>query len=217
MRVALVDRTMPGPASACPSSVDIRAFGFSGVPVCANNNDDCVSAEFTTHGLNYCQVCGQVRGYQQGCTHAFERYNSDSSLSIDDNYVDGVSITTKTIPRQHIWTYAAGVTDMNTGNMGCPCNNNSNVMVPDYVGSNYYCESGTSTQLSCNAEFQQNDPLWDGLQCNNAETTCCPPGSNQPWFNSTLLQISNDSVELRLCTPTPDEDTPVDIIELYIR
>ena len=111
----------------------------------------------------------------------------------------------------------AGVTDMNTGNMGCPCNNNSNIMVPDYVGSNYYCESGTSTQLDCNGEFQQNDPLWDGLQCNNAETTCCPPGSNQPWFNSTLPQISNDSVELRLCTPSPDEDTPVDIIELYIR
>ena len=71
------------------------------------------------------------------------------------SYVDGVSITTKTIPRQHIWTYAAGVTDMNTGNMGCPCNNNTNVMVPDYVGSNYYCESGTSTQLDCDAEFNR--------------------------------------------------------------
>ena len=54
------------------------------------------------------------------------------------------------------------VTDMNTGNMGCPCNTNSNIMVLDYVGSNYYCESGTNTQLNCNAEFQLNDPLWDG-------------------------------------------------------
>ena len=83
----------------------------------------------------------------------------------------------------------------------------------------YYCESGTSTQLSCNGKFQQNDPLWDGEQCHNAESTCCPTdnSSHQPWFNSTLPQISNDSVELRLCTPSPDEDTPVDIIDLYIR
>ena len=93
-------------------ATDIEAR-VNGVPVCANNNNDCVSAdEFTSY--TWTQVCGRIRGYQQGCTHAFERYNSDSSLSIDDNYVDGVSITTKTIPRQHIWTYAAGVTDMNT-------------------------------------------------------------------------------------------------------
>ena len=63
------------------------------------------SVEITTLGLNYSQVCGHIRGYQAGCPRAFELYNSNPALSIDDHYVDGVSITTKTIQRKHIWTY----------------------------------------------------------------------------------------------------------------
>ena len=113
----------------------------------------------------------------------------------------------------------AGVTDMNTALATWVAPVITTVMSWYQImwAATTTVSPGQALNWSCNGEFQQNDPLWDGLQCNNAETTCCPPGSNQPWFNSTLLQISNDSVELRLCTPSPDEDTPVDIIELYIR
>ena len=114
--------------------------------------------------------------------------------SIDDNYVDGVSITvsitTKTIPRQHIWTYAAGVTD---SNMGCPCNNNTNVMVPDHVGSNYYCESGTSTQLDCDAEF--NRMTLSGMVYNATMLSSCAalliPISLGSTIHSSVMIISN--------------------------
>ena len=92
-------------------------------------------------------------------------------------------------------------------------------MVPDFVGSDYYCESGTNILPDCtsDSDFYPNDPLWDGENCNNAEATCCQDSSNQPWFNSTLPQIVNSSIELRVCTQSFDAETPLDIIELYIR
>ena len=144
----------------------------------------------------------------------------NTSLTIDDDYVDGVSITTKTIPRPfHDSTSGPICCWYNRyGNRGCPCNNNSNIMVPDYVGSNYYCESGTNTGTICDIDFTLylNDPLWDGLQCSSVESTCCPTDSIQPWFNTTLPQTSNDNVELRSCSSSIS-DTHFDFIELYIR
>ena len=38
----------------------------------------------------------------------------DKQTSVDDNYVDGASITYDAHPRKHIWTYAARTRSYNT-------------------------------------------------------------------------------------------------------
>ena len=40
-----------------------------------------------------------------------------------------------------------------------------------------------------------------------------------PWFLKTLNEITTDNIELRVCSNQgiPDEDTPLDIIEIYVK
>ena len=62
----------------------------------------CVSATFSTGGLRYSRVCGRVIGYQYGTTDAFQ--GRQPGVTLEENYVDGLSITYGSQPRQHIWT-----------------------------------------------------------------------------------------------------------------
>ena len=67
----------------------------------------------------------------------------NTDLTIDDNYVDGVSITYGSAPRKHIWTYAAAPYDHKTTYYGdCPCKQNNTIIAPPFIGTDYYCESG---------------------------------------------------------------------------
>ena len=45
-----------------------------------------------------------------------------------------------------------------------------------------------------------------------------PPGVTAPWFCTQLPQTTTDVLEIRICgnEGTSNEDTPVEIIELYI-
>ena len=77
-----------------------------------------------------------------------DAFNTGTS-DIDSNYVDGVSITYGSNPRQHICTYSAGLTETRLGSNGCPCNNgNSASPPPSFVGNDYYCESGKYSSWS---------------------------------------------------------------------
>ena len=111
---------------------------------------------------------------------AFSTWNNN----IDSYYIDGISITYSSNPRQHIWTYAAGEDDFEAGFDDCPCNNGSSVAVPDFVGIDYYCESGNRTHEYQNILYVS-DTLWDGQQCNGIESTCCT-NPNMRWFVKTL-------------------------------
>ena len=67
---------------------------------------NCSSNSYTSHGLQYSQVCGMIRAYQYRTPDAF---TSKTQLYINSNYVDGVSLTHGVPPlRKHIWTFAAG-------------------------------------------------------------------------------------------------------------
>ena len=69
------------------------------------------------------------------------------SRSIDTFYVDGLSITHGN-PRQHIWTYAVGLTDYGRSYAccNCPCAATTGPRPPtdSFTGTNYYCESEAS-------------------------------------------------------------------------
>ena len=59
------------------------------------------------------------------------------------------------------------------------------------------------------------DPLWDGAGCSGG-SSCCE-FNNPPWFCKTLPQPTTDDIELRLCfsNPASDEDTPIQLVEIY--
>ena len=167
--MAYVNMTQHG--ATC--SQGLNQASYDNKSLCSNNGHGCTSTVFPTL-VEYSKVCGQVRGYQYNLLLAFTTYNEDANLTIDDAYVDGVSITYGNTPRKHIWTYAAGPQDtaQYSGLNDCPCKQNSTAVTPPYVGTDYYCESGVHLH-SFTPFVNYNDPLWDGQQCGGGEAPCC--------------------------------------------
>ena len=216
MRVANLNMTDPD--QQCPGNLNL-SHTDQPIRLCGRSTDDssCDSVTFTTYGVQYQQVCGRVRGYQFAYTDAFDEVygNCPDPCTIDSPYVDGVSITHGTSPRKHIWTYAAGIVEDSSRLVTCPCNGGASP--PAFVGSDYYCESGVNTG-SWNYVLYPNDPLWDGQDCDGLERTCCDPPS-LPWFCKELPQSTTDYLEVRICEDEnlSNEDTPIDLVQLYIQ
>ena len=60
------------------------------------------------------------------------------------------------------------------------------------------------------------DRLWDGQQC---EGSCCEGTQSPPWFSVQLPAPTTDTIEVSICCDqeTEDEDTPVELIEIYVQ
>ena len=215
MRVAYVNMSQSG--ATCPQG--LTQTTLSGLTLCGRNGSaGCQSTVFSTLELNYSQVCGQLRGYQRGTPNAFHPYYANLSLTIDSVYVDGVSITYGSAPRKHIWTYANGV-NLSGAQSSCPCNDGISFVSLPFVGSDYYCETGDNDKTCCDySTLYSNDPLWDGQQCPGEEAPCCTH-PNLPWFNKTLSETTTEDIELRVCGDygITNEDTPLEVIELFVR
>ena len=211
--VRVANLNMTDPDQQCPENLQL-SYTDQPIRLCGRRTDrGCDSVTFTT-GVQYQQVCGRVRGYQFGSPDAF--IYCPAPCTTDDPYVDGVSITHGASPRKHIWTYAAGVFEYSTIVNNCPCNGGSSP--PSFVDSDYYCESGLSAGNWFPTVLYPNDPLWDGQDCNGLERTCCDP-PNLPWFCKELPQSTTDDLEFRICgdQSLADEDTPIDLVQLYIQ
>ena len=176
---------------------------------------------FSSRGLKYSRVCGQIIAYQKGPTDAF-LYSHTNYETIEDPYVDGVSVTYEHAPKRHIWTFASALTDQLThyGVNVCPCTNTGNtyhIGIPSFVGNDYFCDSGASSQPNNNQYFTA-DPLWDGAGCPDS-STCCNY-NHPPWFCKTLPSPSNGNIEVRLMGSDNTryyEDTPIKLIEIYVQ
>ena len=90
-------------------------------------------------------MCGRARGYQKGDTVAF--YGSSFRKTIENDYVSGLSITCGSNPRQHVWTYAAGISEKDNSVDNCPCTQYPGCTPPSFVGNHYYCESASITHV----------------------------------------------------------------------
>ena len=162
-------------------------------------------------------MCGRIIGYQIGSTDAFA---SGPGRSIDTSYVDGISVTHGS-PCQHIWTFAAGIDEGTTFPAAtCPCVSGStaSTRISSFVGQNYFCETGLSEWSQVNGVFWPNgDALWDGQGC-GPTSTCCSFNS-PPWFNVQLSSPTTDDIEVRICSNDwiQGEDSPVQLIELYVK
>jgi hypothetical protein len=60
------------------------------------------------------------------------------------------------------------------------------------------------------------DRLWDGEQC---EGSCCEGAQSPPWFSVQLPAPTTDMIEVSICCDqgTLDEDTPVELMEIYVQ
>ena len=186
------------------------------------NNPSCRSVVYPANSVSYNRVCGRVIAYQYFSTEAFQPFNDDATLTVDNVYVNGVSITHGSNPREHVWTFASAYYESYIGTIAltCPCtntdniNNNPSILIPSFVGNDYFCDTGTSSEPT-NA-YYPDDPLWDGEGC-GPTSTCCE-FNNPPWFCKTLPQPTTDDIEVRLCgdgSSTNNEDTPLELIEIY--
>ena len=79
---------------------------------------DVLVLTFAVQSVKYSKVCGKVTGYQYASPGAFATYYNNQALTLDGNYVDGVSIT-HGHPRRHIWTVAAVVDAVHSDESAC--------------------------------------------------------------------------------------------------
>ena len=174
----------------------------------------CDSVIFPVCGGDYTRVCGRIKAYQYSLTDAFEAYDDGRVTTINGSYVSGVSLTHGS-PRQHIWTFAAGISESQpTRDDACPCDVTINIAIPPFVGGDYFCESGVNP-TSVQHILYPDDPLWDGEGC-SASSTCCLFNS-PPYFTKQLPSPTTDDIEARICRWNAEDDTPIEFIELYVQ
>lgn len=214
-KVAFLNTT--DPSHACPAGT--RLFQQSSpFRTCARLTHGCVSIIYPTDFMQYERVCGKVIGYQHRSPDAFSPYNADRTKTIDDNYLDGVSITYGQSPRKHIWSFAVGLDETRSDTNRCPCANQNfqyEGVVPPFITNEYFC--ATARRQEVGAEFYPNDPVWDGAGCGPL-STCCTL-NNPPWFCKELPEATRDNLELRMCgdEDNENENIPITLIELYIQ
>ena len=198
----------------CPSGW--RKDTHSGVSFCrvaSNSGGACSSSYFSTNGTSYQRVCGKARGYQKGGVIGF--HWSHAGQTIDGYYADGLLITYNSSPRQHIWTFTSGRYDNRSDCCNCYCAAYPGYPPPSYVGTDYYCESGTYNSLKSSA-YYFDDPLWDGSGC--IASSCCN-NPTQPWFYQELSGTTASDIEARICSSNHfgSASTLIDQLELYIQ
>ena len=113
----------------------------------STNDAGCSNIIFSVMNIPYTHICGTVQAFWFDNPDGFTG-SQRTSRTINDNYVDGISLTYGTSNKTHIWTFIA---DGLKNNQNCPR------QVPEYVGSDYSClnpeSSCTSSSSSCNSPF----------------------------------------------------------------
>ena len=155
-RVAVLnDETRP---SVCTGNFTIdqnaRCIRSSAEPGCSH-------IIFPLMNMSYSHICGTVESFWFGFPDGFIGSGRSPSTTINDNYVDGISLTYgNKSSRTHIWTFIA---DHGTNNQPCPSN------IPEYVGRNNTCLKwiGRCSSLSsCSSSFfrQLQQPVTDDIE-----------------------------------------------------
>lgn len=210
---------MSDPAQQCPSAwMEFNNGGVRGCERIQNVDGGCEGPLYST-GRNYSRVCGRATGYQIGGVAAF---GFNSITTINEAFFYGL-ILTHGMPRMHIWTFAAGLTEgghYESDSWECPCTlpGSSSLPVPQFVGNNYFCESGNAGTDWIPNNLYSGDPLWDGEQC-GSEGQCCVNENSPPWFSTTLPIPTADSIEARICIPasSPEEEVILQKLVIYIQ
>ena len=205
---------MTDPTQQCPDSWQNVTSPRAACEKKSNGIPYCDSVNITTNGASYQKVCGRLRGYQVGSPDGFRTFTGYQS-NIEMFYVDGVSITYGSPGnRQHVYTYAAGNREYYFPS-SCPCAQGTSP--PDFIGSDYYCESGNNETTDYYTVFYYADVLWDRQLCNHDEVTCCNP-PDLPWFCRNFPTPITEDLEVRICLDEglDNENVALEFFELYI-
>ena len=216
-RVVYLDMT--DPSTTCPSGWNMTGYSKRTCGRATDGTNTSDSATFRVRGGEYTRICGRIRAYQWGHPEAFAPYHYGQFTTIDSAYIDGVSVT-HGIPRNHIWTFAAGKTEGDpTSDYSCPCDTHIDIHIPSFVEEDYFCESGVNEPwvTSRHITLHSNDTLWDGEDC-LPSSTCCSQ-HNPPYFVKQLLTSTTDDIEARICLDyyLRDENIAVELVELYVQ
>jgi dynein heavy chain len=188
-----------------------------------NQEQPVAQVTFSTSGIVYSKVCGRITAYQFGATEAF---TTDEMATLQDPYVDGVSITYGG-NTEHVWTFAAARAQGDeTSTAVCPCTNpskhpNASIYIPSFVGSDYFCETGASSSSAEDSTLYYENLLWDGQSCYGS-SRCCQ-FSRPPWFCKTLSNPTSQDVEVRIMNFASEnqkldgEDTLIETLYLYVQ
>ena len=204
------------------------------------NGAGCSAALFSPPlGMKYDRVCGRVFGYQYCNTMAFWNYYHKISTSINEPFLDGVTIArlqpSVGTDREHVWSFVSALHSRYSGiDAICSCTNpnhyhkhRNHAIVPPWVDNHYFCETGSveesppRTSLECikqhDSVFYATNRLWDGEGCNN-NSTCCD-FNRPPWFCRKLEKKSDMPLEVRICGSgyVIFGDTPIELMELYVQ
>ena len=213
----VAELNMTNSSHQCPSGLTLRTESDPNIRACVTASTvGCVSIPIDIP-YSYSRVCGRVIAYQVGNTNAF--HGSHRTHAIDSNYVDGISLTHHN-PREHIWTFAAGLREngVDHGESICPCAGNPGAAPPPFVGDDYFCEAGVEEHLESNTStLYSNDPLWDGRGCTG--TNLCCSFNDPPWFYKQLPQPTTDNIEMRVCKDenVSNEDVAIEIVDIYVQ
>ncbi len=189
MRIANLDMTDPN--QNCPEGFNERFIQSPTTPtrICGRVRPTagCVSTTYPTHGVPFSIICGRITGYREGSPDGIR------NNSVDDIYLDGVSLTYGMLPREHIWSFVGG--EINSGST-----------VPSFVGNDYFCGINDIPE-----------PNWAAPQSSCTHNCCII--NNPPWFCKQLPQPTTDNIELRICGDDGivNEDTPIELVEIYVR
>ena len=142
--------------------------------------------------------------HQQETPDGFQSHNDQilhNNQSVNQNYVDGVSLTHGTSPnRNHIWTFTAVIKFGADTDRCTVCDSNK----PFYIGTNFTCTAGHCTAWPC----ELNNAIWtDGLSCFGNET-----------FYRQLSESTTDNIEMRVCKDQGrnDEDILISYVEIFV-
>lgn len=208
---------MSDPTVQCPHGMTL----INNPRSCSRNVQPgaCASIWSNSNLYEYSRVCGRATGYQESSPDAFAPYNRFRSYTVDDPYVDGMTMTYGFSPRKHIWTFAAGVYDNGNSIAFCPCSQPGSYqgVVPPFIGNDWFCEAGGGLSWS-RGTIYGNNPLWDGTGCVGPQSTCCTT-NNPPWFCKTLPESTMDNIEVRMCGDQnqADEDVLIGHFEIYVQ
>ena len=190
MRVANLNMT--DPSQSCPAGFRLvprtsAPLRTCGRPASFFRPESCISTMYQTFGIPYSRVCGRITGYHDKTPDAFRSY-----LPIDFSYVDGISLTYGR-PRQHIWSFAGFTPQFS----------------PEYVAYDFFCHDIAPPEAFT--------AVWAEPERCYTRGVCCE-FNNPPWFCKELPQPTTDDIELRLCGDQniSDEDTPIELVELYV-
>jgi hypothetical protein len=213
-RVFLLDNTQPG--FACPPEWRTKemAPGIVGCERPQGGGSQPGIALRAPHGFN--EVMGRVVGVVFGDQDAFSAHSG----GLDDIYVDGVSLTTRTVgAREHVFTFVGGHPLDQQTEQHCPCEPGG-APAPAFV-DRFFCDraSAAGARPGLGRAYDIGNPMWDG------PGDRCAPDVDGYFARATLTpHTAEDGLELRIMSDQPtddvanaDENVALVFVDLYVR